>query len=634
LIRPETIAQVRERTDLVALVSESVPSLKRRGRSFVGLCPFHKEKTGSFHVNPDRGFFHCFGCKESGSAIDFVMKHDGLTFPEAVRLLADRCGIEVEEDHGARASEADHAKKRKDELLGALALAATFFEEQLRSHPDRRDALEELGRRGLVPGTDPLVDEALQAFRIGYAPPGWDGLATFFRDQRVSPLLAEQVGLLVPRQGTSGHYDRFRHRLMFAVMDPQGRVVAFSGRALPEPDHGQERGDGRDPPPKYVNSPESPVYKKGELLFGLWQARHAIRQEQRAVLVEGNFDVVSLHARGLRNVVAPLGTAFTAPQAKLLRRYAPKVTLFFDGDAAGRKATRMAREPCREAGLAAQVAVTPPGTDPDELARTRGVEAVRETIAGARGLLEHLIDLALDETFVAADSHERAARVAYVARLLAEEDDPLVRSMAKTHADNLAGRLMIVTPAQSGRGDRSPDAFRALEQAVRRALADEHRPAPRGAEPERARVHGQPAKAAKGAMVGALLDFPGLFYDAEVQDALSVLDGDAARTVAVLAANLHAREDGEIALDIDGFLAQMPPPIQAFAQRRLAAPAHESREEARTELLMNAAKLKDMLARDASAVMREMRSAQDFEEQLALAREEQERARRARGIKA
>jgi len=631
VIRPETIALVRDRTDIVAVIGESV-TLKRRGRSFVGLCPFHKEKTPSFHVNPDKGFFHCFGCKEGGSAIDFVMKHDGLTFPEAVRLLAERCGVLVEEDERPR-PEVDREKRAKDDLYSVTQLAATFFEEMLRTHPERQYALEELGKRGLVPGTHADVDDALQAFRIGYAPPAWDGLAKFLRDQKVSPVAAEQVGLLVPRPG-SGHYDRFRHRLMFAVMDTQGRVVAFSGRALRELE-GEERGKDRDPPPKYLNSPESPIYSKGSLLFGLFQARHAIRQEEQAVLVEGNFDVVSLHARGMRNVAAPLGTAFTTEQAKLLRRFAPKVILFFDADSAGRKATRASREPCKEAGLSVLVATPPAGMDPDELVRQKGKEGIEAVLAEAHGLLEHLIDEALDEGFAQDDVRGKVDRVDLVVRLLSQEEDPLVRATLKSRVDQLAGRLDLA---------RSPDAFRALEARVRRQLAEQQAIRPQPAhDPQTARIHDLPGRKARSAIVGAVIEWPELLGDPEVQEALHLLEGESAKTVAVLAQCLRRREGawddeqkdaqaGQIALDTGSFLAQMPPAIQAFASRRLAAPEHASAEEARTTLLMNASKLRDMHSRDASEVQREMKHAEDFDEKLELARELLERSRKARGI--
>ncbi len=638
MIPPETIALIRERTNIVAVIQESVPSLKKRGRSWVGLCPFHKEKTPSFHVNPDRGFFHCFGCKEGGSAIDFLMKHDGLTFPEAVRDLAERCGIEVREEDRP-APEADRQRKHKDDLYGVLQVAATFYEQMLREHPDRAYAVEELEKRG-VAGAD--AADTLQAFRMGYAPGAWDALAQHLRGQGISPALAEQVGLLVPRQQGSGHYDRFRHRLMFAVVDPQGRVVAFSGRALR--DLPAEPGAApRDPPPKYINSPESPIYTKGNLLFGLFQARHAIRHEDLAVLVEGNFDVVSLHARGMTNVVAPLGTAFTDEQAKLLRRYAGNVVLCFDGDAAGRKATALARGPLRAAGLGARVAALPAGSDPDDLARTRGIDAVKDAVAQARGLLEFLLEDLLDANFNNADAYEKSARVQHVGRVLAEEDDPLVRSTLKLYVDQLAGRLDLVTRDQGGRGERSPETFRALEGAVKRALAQaQARDAQRAQQPsgqrpmapQHARVSSRnPGGAARGAIVGALIEYPELLTDPGVEVACQLLEGDSARTVAALAACTKSSPEGEKTLDSAEFLAQMPPAIHAFAAQRLAAPRLESVDEAREVVLSNADKLKSMMVeRQASELSREQRQAADWEAEIELAREAELQAKGARGL--
>src|SRR4029079_10401548 len=216
-------------------------------------------------------------------------------------------------------------------------------------------------------------------------------------------------------------------------------------------------------PPKYINSPESPIYTKGQMLFGIHQARHAIRQSEVAVLVEGNFDVVSLHARGITNVVAPLGTAFTTEQAKLLKRFAPDVVFLFDGDHAGRKAVRISREAVRQAGISARVAELPNGTDPDELSREKGKQAIEDLLASAKGMLEALIEMSLDESFTQADAYEKQARIAFVAKLLAEEDDPMVSAMAKGFTDMIAGRLDIV---RSGEG-----AFRALENSVKQALA-------------------------------------------------------------------------------------------------------------------------------------------------------------------
>jgi DNA primase len=635
LISPETIALVRDRTDIVALITESVPSLKRRGRTFVGLCPFHKEKTPSFHVNPDRGFFHCFGCKEAGSAIDFLMKMEGATFPEAVRDLAERAGVEITEDFRER-TEVDRQRKQKDDLYAVNQLAATYFEHELQQHPQRGYALEELARRGLVPTvhtnteTDgevedkPFseVDDTLQAFRIGYAPPGWDGLTNFLKAQGVSPVAAEQVGLLVPRSSGSGYYDRFRHRLMFAVMDPQGRVVAFSGRSL---DPLPEDKDREDKPAKYINSPESPIYTKGNMLFGLYQARHAIRAEETAVLVEGNFDVVSLHARGMKNVAAPLGTAFTLEQAKLLKRFAGTAILLFDGDAAGKKATRLSRAPLKEAGLSSKVANLPEGVDPDDLARTKGVDALREVVGRARGMLEFLIDEALDASFNSADAYERAARVGEVAKLLAEEDDPLIRSMAKSYADQLAGRLDL---------QRSSDAFRALEANVKKALASAG-PRPErvdpNSDPKRARIAHKPAGSSeKGRIVGALIEYPELLPDADVAPLLSLLEGPSARTVAALAESSSGR-----GLDVDRFLAQVPPAIQAFARERVASPRHETIEEAKADLIEAAESLRRLvLTQETDDIAREQHKSEgDWDASISLGADAMERARARHGIR-
>jgi DNA primase len=656
LISPETIALVRERTDIVAVITEGVSSLKRRGRSFVGLCPFHKEKSPSFHVNPDRGFFHCFGCKESGSAIDFLMKHEGYTFPEAVRALAERAGITIEEERGTvQSTEADRQRKAREDLYAVNALAATYWEQELLKHEHREYALEELARRGLVPGKDPKVDEVLQAFRIGYAPSQWDGLTTFLKAQGVSPVSAETVGLLVPRSSGSGYYDRFRHRLMFAVVDPQGRVVAFSGRALRElprdPDAQPRPGlvrlgsEAQDPdahkPPKYINSPESPIYTKGQMLFGIHQARHSIRQSEVAVLVEGNFDVVSLHARGITNVVAPLGTAFTMEQAKLLKRFAPDVVFLFDGDAAGRKAVRLSREAVRAAGIAARVADLPNGTDPDELSRNKGKQAIDDLIANAKGMLEALIEMSLDESFTQADAYEKQARIAFVAKLLAEEDDPMVSAMAKGFTDMIAGRLDIV---RSGEG-----AFRALENSVKQALAR--------AESERRRAEAaagqtsrhqlqtsngvriappKPGAAERREIIGHLIEWPVLLDDPEVSDELSLLEGESVKVVASLR---RAWNSADKKLDTDAFLAQMEPGVdprvRAFVAERLADPVTESETQAKGYLLENANKLKRLLlSQEAAEISRETYRAQgDADAERELMREQQERLREKRGIK-
>lgn len=597
MIAPQTIASVKERTDLVALIGETV-RLARKGRTFTGLCPFHKEKSPSFHVNPERGIYHCFGCKESGSAIDFLMKIEGMSFIEAVRALAERTGVEViDTATDVERREAQAARRARDDLYAVNHLAATFFEQSMRgtsAHPLASYALQELKRRGLDPGPDAAgsVADALQAFRVGYAPPAWDGLTAFLKRQGVSPTAAEKVGLLVPRSSGSGYYDRFRHRLMFAVSDVQGRVIAFSGRSLAEPTADELRGLGLSPaagaevPAKYVNSPESPIYTKGEHLFGLYQARHAIRQKGDAILVEGNFDVLSLHARGIDHVCAPLGTAFTAAQAKLLKRFTPTVTLLFDGDGAGKKATWSSRLACKEGGLDARVGVLPAKADPDDFVRTRGVDALTMVTKAAKELYEHLIEDALEnDAFNDATTDGKLSRIHAVAALLGEQQDPVKRLMLKTYADRMSSKLVM--------GGQSPTDLRQLEQLLEQAANRGPTQALRAAETQaphhqaRSRVRVDDIALE---ILGSLIDFPVLFHDPEVMDAVGSLDGDAALAIGTVRQSLT----DEMEYLADEFLARIPASIHAFAAGRLASPVFETADMAREELIKNAGKLKKL----------------------------------------
>lgn len=620
MISPETISAVKERADIVALIGESV-ALKRAGRTWKGLCPFHKEKSPSFHVNSERGYFHCFGCGEKGSAIDFLIKLEGHTFPEAVRALAERFGVEVVETGAADGDRAmlERQKREKDELYGVMRLAADFYMEQLRRHPLSVIARDELTRRGLpLDGPDASVKAALDAFQVGYAPYGWNALAGYLERNRVSMELAERLELVRRRQTGRGHYDLFRHRLMFAVTDRFGRVVAFSGRALDEPTDDDVRragleptrrsdGTGRDEgraPPKYVNSPETPIYVKGDNVFGLSQARHAIRDSQQALLVEGNFDVLALHARGLTNAVAPLGTAFTPAQGRLLRKYAPTAVVMFDGDAAGRKATAAVRGPALEAGLGIRVANLPAGADPDDYSRAHGADAVRRIISASQGMLEYLLDRAF-EGIKTGSADEIGACLKAVRRYLSEESDADVRAMAKAYADRLAGRVLV--------NGRPLSDMRALERTVAGALATgartnpsdgSHAPLGRPTDPtSRSQAR---ERAIDEAVLGALLDFPELVDDHEVGSVLERCEGVLALAVAVVRAEFERVGRG-LSVEI---VEELPGSLRGFASGRLAAPRFSEAAAARSELLENAKKLRNRSLRvDRAAALEQMQQA-------------------------
>lgn len=592
MIDQSVIDQIRERTDLVKLVGESI-RLVRRGNSWVGCCPFHKEKTPSFHVSPTRGAAHCFGCKESCDAIGFVQKTQGYTFVEAATMLAERLGLEIIETRSPQEKrEAAAAKDQREAVFRANELAALWFEQNLWSGDvpagitaEHRlvvrqsapigvgNAWAELASRGLAPIIDnKLVGATLRAFRLGYAPPFWDHLTKHLVQAGISPLVAEKAGLVAPSQTGGRHYDRFRNRLMFAVIDVQGRVVGFSGRMLPLPVGGDAAACKE--PAKYVNTPESKVYTKGQHLFGLHQAKGAIRRADQAVLVEGNFDVVSLHARGLDNVVAPLGTAFTAEQATLLKRFGTHVTLAFDGDAAGGKATSASREACASAALSARVASIPAGKDPDAFVREQGVETFRRLLEGASGLIEWLIDQALDPaTFRRASLQEQLERVRAVGDLLAKENDPEMQRLASVYANRAASKLGLTAS--------SSITVQQLQNIVAGKLhggAGADKPAP-----TKAAKRG-PSWAMQEAILGALIDDSEHLLDhVEWGGVDSVLDGDFALALSVLM---------QRGVNVDA-LSDVPESLRGFVAARLVEPEHTS-DEAAEIIRANVAKLSGM----------------------------------------
>ena len=369
LIPEEFIREVRERTDLVQLIGKYV-ALKKAGNAYKGLCPFHQEKTPSFNVNPDRGFFHCFGCGKSGDAIKFIMEIHGAAFTESVVQLAEAQGMPVPFTEAQGAAQRRKGPSRND-LIAVHEIAQSFF---LRSARNSDIFHSFLKTRGLSP-------EIAKQYGLGLAPDAWDGLVSVLRSKRELLKAAEVAGLLVPRKSGDGYYDRFRDRVMFPIHDPSGAVIAYSGRTLSQDSEAA----------KYVNSPESPIYRKGKTLFGLPFSRESFRSGNQAVVVEGNVDVVRLHGEGLNNVVAPLGTALTEQQAMILSRFVSEIVLFYDGDSAGEEASLKALPILFAAGLDVRVARPPKGTDPADLAE-QGAGALTQFISDAAPALSYLVD--------------------------------------------------------------------------------------------------------------------------------------------------------------------------------------------------------------------------------------------------
>jgi DNA primase len=365
------IDDLKSHADIVQVIQERVP-LKRSGAQWKGLCPFHGEKTPSFHVNGERGVFYCFGCSAGGDVIKFVELFDKLTFPDAVRQLAGRFGLSMPEPEHSK-EEADGQRER-DSLLKAHEIAAAWFREQLAT-PAGASARRELKERG-------LASETIELIGAGYAPSMREGLKTRLLKEGFALPLLFRSGLVAERdRGTA--VDRFRNRLMIPICRDNGAIVAFGGRAM---DAGQQ--------PKYLNSPETPIYVKGRTLYGLHLSKGSMIRAKHAVMVEGYFDFAQAYQAGITNVVASSGTALTPMQAKLLKRFATKVVLNFDPDAAGQGAAARSSELLVAEGFQVNVAMLPPGGDPDTFIRKSGAAAYQDTLRNSRPYLEYLLDRA------------------------------------------------------------------------------------------------------------------------------------------------------------------------------------------------------------------------------------------------
>ncbi|UTW46328.1 DNA primase [bacterium SCSIO 12696] len=365
------IDDLLDRVDIVDVINSRV-QLKKTGKNYSACCPFHEEKTPSFTVAPDKQFYYCFGCQANGNALGFVMDYERLSFPEAVEQLANYVGLDVPREETTPFE--DERAKQKKRLYGTLEKADLFYRQQLRSHHSARYAIDYLKSRGL--------DGKISArFGIGYAPPGWDNLLNELGDDPTNLRLQVDTGLLIEKPEQNKRYDRFRNRIMFPIRDTRGRTIAFGGRVL---------GDDK---PKYLNSPETPVFHKGRELYGLYEATQSPGELNNVVVVEGYMDVVALAQFGIDNAVATLGTAITGPHLEKLFRYTPEVVFCFDGDRAGRQAAHRALENClpmMEDGRSARFLFLQEGHDPDSMVREKGAERFRDLLSEAQPLSQFL----------------------------------------------------------------------------------------------------------------------------------------------------------------------------------------------------------------------------------------------------
>jgi DNA primase len=411
-IPSQTIEQIAAANDIVEVIGSYFP-LKRAGANFKALCPFHQEKTASFHVSPQRQSFHCFGCGVGGSVFRFVMDYEHVDFPSAVRKLATRVGITLIEERGPSGPE-DRQHEARSTLLQLHGEAATCFHENLIRKEFAEPARKYLKERG-------ITAEIAKRWRLGYAPDEWDAFGSWARGRGYDQQTLITSGLVKTKEDADGapgqrSYDRFRGRIMFPICNDVGEVIGFSGRLLKD-----EKGAA-----KYLNSPETPLFRKGNVLFGLDKTKRALIETNCAIVCEGQLDLISLFEAGITNVVAPQGTAFTESQARVLKRFADEVVLCFDADAAGQKAAERSLDALLANGLIVRVSEMPIGEDPDSLVRREGKEAFESRVAGARDFFDYWIEHAaagVDLTSLGAKMQLARSLAETVSRV----HDPLMR---------------------------------------------------------------------------------------------------------------------------------------------------------------------------------------------------------------
>jgi DNA primase len=422
------IAEIKDRASIIEVVSDFV-SLKKSGKNYLGLCPFHSEKTPSFTVNEEKGIFHCFGCGAGGNVFNFLMRANHLNFPEAVKELAQRYGVTLPKRE--LSEEEKRRRSRKAQLFEINELAAKYYHRMLTAQKEGEDGRRYLAKRG-------ISGEIIAEHRLGFAPAAWDCLALFFQSQGVPLNLAEDLGLILPRKEGSGpgsrpsFYDRFRRRVIFPIISEGGRISGFGGRIIDE-----VRPSGDPASPKYMNSPESPIYSKGHMLYGLNVAKAPIREQGMALIVEGYMDLLSLHQAGIRNVVASLGTALTSAQVSLLRRYTPQAILVFDADESGKKATQRSLELFLQEGFSAGVVSLPSGFDPDSFIRQEKRVGFEKALTDALPLVEYILEQATRRfSTETVEGKVRAARELIPA--LDRLQDPLEQNL---YIERVASRL-------------------------------------------------------------------------------------------------------------------------------------------------------------------------------------------------
>ena len=409
------VKEIKRRLSILNLI-EGYTSIKKTGKGYVALCPFHDDHNPSMHVDDEKGLFHCFSCGAGGDILGFYMRYNGLTFPEAVSDLAKRANIEVQ-----KSAPPSKEKSRTGNLLKVNSAVAGFYHRALTESRKGAAAREYLAKRNIPSGV-------IEEFRLGYAPEGWDTLVNFLKKHNVPLPAAEKVGLVVRKQSGGGYYDRFRNRIIFPIFNVEGKVIGFGGRRINESDE-----------PKYINSPESEIYQKRRNFYGLDRSKEHIRKKGRAIIVEGYTDFLSMFSTGIKNVIATLGTSLTRDHAVTLRRYTDRIVVVFDGDESGVKAALRSLDVFLEEGLLPNVVILPEGDDPDSFLTANGKEEFDKLVEKSPTLLDFYVANTVDDYRKGRISLKGCVKE--IADILMKVNDPMLRSgYAKKTAEMLGVR--------------------------------------------------------------------------------------------------------------------------------------------------------------------------------------------------
>lgn len=460
LISDNTLEQIRAASDIVDVIGGYLP-LKRAGANFTALCPFHKEKSPSFNVNPHKQIFHCFGCHKGGDVFTFVKEYENIGFVDAVRRLADRAKIPLEMDLNPAAQETRHIK---DQLLQIHEQITLRWQACLTNEAAGQLARDYLAKRG-------VSDEAIKLFRLGAAPDAWDDTVNWAKSKGFDLGVMEKAGLILKKEETGRHYDRFRGRLMFPICDEQGRVIGFSGRIL----------TGDEKTAKYVNSPETPIFTKSKVFFGLDKSKRAILDAGFAIVCEGQLDSIACFMAGVQNIVAPQGTAFTDQHARIIKRYVDEVVLCFDSDNAGQNAAVRSLDSLLASGLAVRVAIVPAPHDPDSFIKEHGGEAFRQLIAGAEGFFDYYLGRLCQTNDITADKG-RIGVVREMAEAVRKTGNPV---LVDKYAQKTALRLGVMPDAVRKEFSKATgESVAAEDEYFDSAAAETEETIPRPATPE------------------------------------------------------------------------------------------------------------------------------------------------------